>query len=220
MDIDLVAGVFGADGFQLLGHFAVIELGAGVGIDLQQLGADDGALEVIGHQTADMAGLEHVAAHQIEVLGGDAVFRHLADDRGRHHVATREAGFHHLDETHVRREQRRHRGAVDAGQEEHVIGDSLERLEELRRVDVAAVLGAQRDQHAVGTTERFAVFGEGLHVGVLQRNHLLEAGVDAQLRGGDAEQDRDGREQAEEEFATTEQQVGELLHEGLHGHVT
>ena len=70
------------------------------------------------------------------------------------------------------------RDVVDVFDRLGILGDVLHGLEE-RLVEHVAALVHHRDQDAVGAAEVLLVVQEGLHVFVLQRNLLLEAGVDA-----------------------------------------
>jgi hypothetical protein len=141
-DVDAVAVAAPDLFFELPRDVDVVERRAGVGVDLLQLGADDGARKVVGHQAADDARLQDVLAHLRQA------FRRRPEIRG-HHVAARDAVLDDLGEARVGGHQRAHLGAVDAGNEEHLVGDRLQRREELRGEDVAFP-GHQRDQDAVG----------------------------------------------------------------------
>jgi hypothetical protein len=76
-----VVGVLGADLLELLRHLGVVELLAAGGVDVEQVGAHQGGLQVVGHQAADLAGLGHVGSHLGQALGIG-----LKRD-GNHHLA-------------------------------------------------------------------------------------------------------------------------------------
>ena len=194
------------------GDLEVVEAFAGGGVDLEQLGGDDRAGEVVGHELADLAALDHVLADLFE-----SGRRGL--EVGRDHGAAREAVLDDLDEAHVGREERGDGGAVDAGQEEDLVGDLLERVEKLGLEDVV-VFDGERDDDAVGVAEGRLVLDEGLDVRVLGRELLEEAGVDVGARGEERHDQREGREQAQGRAAAGEDQrlegAGETVSEG-HG---
>ena len=65
-----------ADLLELARHFDVVEALPGVGVELLQPAAHDGAGEVVGHQPADDTSLDGVLAHPGEArLGGPEVRR-------------------------------------------------------------------------------------------------------------------------------------------------
>jgi hypothetical protein len=100
-------------------HRDEVEPVPGGGIELHQFGAHHRAREVIGDQPADDAGLEDVAPDAIESLGGGL---EIVGD----HVAGGDAVFDDLGVADVGREQRLHAAAIDAGQEEDLVGDVLD----------------------------------------------------------------------------------------------
>ena len=90
-------------------------------------------------------------------------------------------------------------------------------IEVLRGEDVA-VLGHHHHQHPVGTAEGLAILGEGLHVGMLQRQHLVEAGIDAQTRGGGGQAEGDQQEEDEDRGAVAEQRRRQPIAPAVAGH--
>ena len=185
-----------ADPLKLLRNFDVVEALAGVRVKLLQLGAHDRAAEVVRHQSPDDAGLDDVLANPREAgLVGLEVHRQ--------HVAGRDAVLHHLDEAHVRGEDGEHLGAVHSGQEEGRVGHLPQHREELGSEHVA-VARHHRDDHAVRAPELLAILEKGLHVLVLERHELGEAGVDAQPGGEPTHRESDDREHRDHETAPGE----------------
>jgi hypothetical protein len=203
------AGGFHAlpDGLQFRGNVNVIEFLSGLRIDLEQLGADNGAGEVVRHQLAEPAGLDDVFADLREAGRG----------RGEicgHDVAAREAILDDLDITHVGGEQRLDLGAIHPGEERGLIRDLFQLGEKLRREDVAFAHD-EGDEHAVRAAELALVFGEGLDVGMIGRQRLVETRVHAQVGGMPGHDCRQRREPADERQALAEDPGGELFdHDG------
>ena len=135
---------------------------------------------VVRHEPADPVGLEQVLAHLFQLL-------RRAREVGRDDVAAAEAVLDDLVVPHVRGEQRRDRAALDALDVEDFLGDLAQVLHELLVVDVA-LLVLQRHQHLVGAAEVRPVLQERLHVRVLERDHLGECRLHAQLARHRAEQ--------------------------------
>ncbi len=125
------------------------------------------------------------------------------------HVAAAEAVLDDLGVAHVRGEQRRHGAALDAGDVEDLLGHLAQRVHELLVVD-GPLLVLQRDQHLVGAAEVRLVLQEGRHVRVLQRDHLGERRLHAQLARHRAQQDGDQDEQDQQRLAVVEDPVGNL----------
>ena len=94
----------------------------------------------------------------------------------------------------VKREETR---AFDARYEEHFVGGAPQCVQEILVVDVAFALPAQVHQHAIRPREHAEVLGERLHVFMLERDHLEEAGVQFQMRTRVGEPDRDKEEEPE-----------------------
>ena len=184
--------------FEFAGHEDVVQRLAGVGIELEQLCADDRPAEIVGHQPADDLGLEDVLAHLGQAL------RCRLEVRGNH-VARGDTVLDHLGEAHVGREQRLHLCPVHAGDEEDLVGGPAQHLEELGSEDVP-LPDHQGDDDPVRATELLPVLGEGLHVIVLQRQQFAEAGVDADLGRRVAHVDGDQQEQADDPGSAGEDQ--------------
>ena len=158
-----------ADLLELARHLDVVEPLTGIGMELLQPAAHDGAGEIVGHQAADDAGLDGVLAHPGQArLGGPEV--------RRQHVAGNDAVLHHLDVAHVGSEDGEDLGPVDPGQEEHRVRYLLQHGEELGGEHVA-LRCRERDHHPVRVAERLPVLEEGLHVLVLEGHQLEEAGI-------------------------------------------
>ena len=220
VDLDLVVLVLLADGFELVGYLLVVQL-AVTRILGDQLGPDHGAGEVLCHQSADDAGLVDVRADGLEILGDGLEARRVGREGRRNHVAAGKTVLDDFHESHVRGEDRTHAGIVHLVNADDVVGDLLHGLHEWQREHVA-VARHDRDQYAVGATEFVLVLQEGLHVLMVERDLLLEAGVDLELAGkphhrhGDrGEQEQDQRPRTEDEaFAESMEGTGLL---GIHG---
>jgi hypothetical protein len=120
------------------------------------------------------------------------------------HVARLDAALDDLGVARVRRPERLHARAVHALDEEHLVGRDLERLEEFRREHVP-VARDHGDQEAVRPAELLLVVEVGADVLVLQRQLLVEVGVELQARRRDpAERDGDEREEGEDGAAVPE----------------
>jgi len=157
---------------------------AGGGVDLEELGADDGAGKIVGDQDAEFAGLDDVGADDAKILG-------CRRESGWDEIA---AGKNVVDDLHVKhrgREEGLDLGQVDAGEEEDGIGGAFEGGEELGSEDVS-IARHQRDDDAVGTTELGFVLLEGLDVGVVLRQHLAEAGINIGCRSKPAHEGGQG----------------------------
>ena len=105
-----------------------------------------------------------------------------------HHRPADEAFLVDLAPAHGRRPDRFHPGAVDVRHQEQFVVDLLEDFQVGRVEDVAVGV---LDHHAHGiaqAAQAAAALQVVLHVRLAVRNHLLEAGVDRQLRGLEAEQ--------------------------------
>jgi hypothetical protein len=160
--------------FELVSDSDVVERLAGVGIDLEKLGADEGTLEVVRNQPSDDTRLDDVLTNLLEALG-------RGFEIGRHDVAACDPVFDDLGKSDVGREKRAHPGAVHAGNKEDVVGRRLQGLEKPGSEDVP-LSGHERDEDAIRSAELFPVSHEGLHVLVLQGQELAEAGVDLHAR--------------------------------------
>ncbi|MND82399.1 hypothetical protein D3C80_742290 [compost metagenome] len=192
--MDLHVGVLGlvlvADLlFQLMGELAVVELQQlalvlRVRIGLQQWHVDDAGLEVVRHQAADLAGLEHVVAQLFQAGRGTVVG--LRDD-----LAAGEAFLGHLGPANARAPQGLQAGTVDTGDVEDLVMDLPQGLHVLLAEDVA-VDRFHRDTHGVAQVGQVvAVLDHLLDVGMMQRDHLLEAGGGPHLQGLPEEEDAD-----------------------------
>ena len=178
-DVNLHIGVLrfelGADFlFKLVREIAVIQreqmpLIFRVRVRLQQRDVDDARLEVVSHQTPDLAGLEHVVAQQVEAGIGPVVT--LRDD-----FTTGKAFFGHFGPAHAGAPQRFQSRAVDAGDVEHFVVDLTQGLHVLLGKDVA-VDRFHRDAHGVAQVGQVvAVFEHLLNERMLKRDHFFEAG--------------------------------------------
>ena len=190
---------FAADALQLVRDLDVVEPFAGVGVKLLQPGGNDRAGEVVRYQPPDETGLDDVLPQPGEAGLGRPEIR-------REHVAGGDAVLDHLDEPHVGGEDRIDLGPVDPRQEERRVGRLAQRGEEPGREHVA-LAGHHRDQHAVRPAELVAVLEEGLHVFVLDRHQLGEAGVDPEPRRLPPHGQGEERERRQHEAAPGEQQV-------------
>ena len=199
MDIDIrVRTGLAADAFELVRDVDVVEPLAGVRVELLKLRGDNRAGEVVRHQAPHDAGLDDVLAHPREAGFGGLEVR-------RQHVAGGDAVLHHFDVANVRSEDREDLGAVDAGQEERRVRHLAQGGEELGREHVA-VARHHRDHHAVRAAELLAILKEGLHVLVLDRHQLGEAGIDPQPGREPPHRQGGEHERREHEAAAGEQQ--------------
>jgi len=130
-----VGGDAGADFFEGGRDLGVVEFLAGSGIDLEELGGDDSAREVVGDELTEFAGLDDVFADLGEALG-------CGGEVGGDDVAAGEAVLDDLDEADVGRVERLDLGAVDAREVVSLVGDGLEGGEVVGGEDVA--LGGTR----------------------------------------------------------------------------
>ncbi|MCY1514751.1 hypothetical protein D9M68_493030 [compost metagenome] len=175
--------------FQLVGELAVIELQqlalvVRVRVGLEQGHVDDAGLEVVGHQAADLAGLEHVVAQLFQAGRGTVVG--LRDD-----LAAGEAFLGHFGPANARAPQGLQAGTVDTGDVEDLVMDLPQGLHVLLAEDVA-VDRFHRDTHGVAQVGQVvAVLDHLLDVGMMQRDHLLEAGGGPHLQGLPEEEDAD-----------------------------
>ncbi|WP_201313004.1 hypothetical protein [Dyella sp. EPa41] len=100
----------------------------------------------------------------------------------RHHRAATEALFRYLGPAHRRRPQRLDPGAVDAGGEEQVVVDLLQDFLVLRIEDVAVLVFHHHAQRIAQAAQLARVVQVVADIGMVARNHLLEAGVEVQPR--------------------------------------
>ena len=105
-----------------------------------------------------------------------------------HHRPADEALLVDLAPAHGRRPDRLHPGAVDVRHQEQLVVDLLEDFQVGRIEDVAVGVLDHHAHRIAQAAQAAAAFQVVLHVRVTVRNHLLEAGVDRQLRGLEAEQ--------------------------------
>ena len=198
-----------ANRFQLPRHLPQVETLARLGIVLLQGCDHHGGTLVVRHDAADPVRLEQVLAHAGELL-------RAAVEVGRDDVAAAETVLDHFVVADVGREERGHRAALDALDEEHLLRDLAERLHEFLVEDVAAAAVVDRDQHAIGAAEVRLELQEGLHVLVVERDHLGEARLYAQLARHCAEQDRHQDEDDQQELAPAEDPEGDPPDPALH----
>lgn len=147
VDGDVLAFELAADLFQALRNLVIVEFFSGLWVDLEQVGAHHGGLQIVADQRADLTGLGHVGAYL-----GQALFVGLEARRNQHlaHVAV----FGDLDVFHVRCEQRIHLAAVDAGREEDLVRHATQGFEKFLVIDIALpALPFHAHQNAVGSGE-------------------------------------------------------------------
>jgi hypothetical protein len=108
--------------------------------------------------------------------------------------------------------------AVDARDQEHLVGGLLHGLHEVGVVDVTRPLPAQVHQQHVGAGEVLHVVEHGAHVGMAHRDQLEEAGVQLDVGGAPAEKHRDEGKQDRQQVAPADQHVGETLDEAIQAH--
>ena len=123
---------------------------------LLQLGGHERAREIVGNKAADDAGFEDVVAHLVDA-------RRRGRETGRDHVTGLDAAFDDLHVAGIGGPQRLDPGAVDAGDEEDVVGRRLQGREIARRPHVP-VVGEHADKDAVGSAELLLVLDIGPHV--------------------------------------------------------
>ena len=73
-----------------------------------------------------------------------------------------------------------HGATVDAGQEKYLVRYRLDRMEKLRREDVA-LLGPDGNEEPIGTAEFPPVFQECMNIAMFERKVLFESRLDAKL---------------------------------------
>ncbi len=205
-DVDrvVVVLVLLPDRLELVGDLLVVDL---VEIAFgDEVGPDHRAGPVLGHQAADDVGLDDVAADGLEVFRRGLEALDVRGEGLRDDVAARQAVLDHFDEAHVRREQRARAGVVGGIEVDDLVGDVLQGLHELL-VEHVAVLRDHGHEHAVGAAELELVILEGLHVLVLQRHLLLEAGVHLELAGEIQHRQGDRREDDEDQRPVAENEV-------------
>jgi hypothetical protein len=117
---------------QLVGKFAVIEMNAAMWIEIVQLGAYDGAAEIIRHQLADLARLDDVGLYRFKPLS-------VRLERCRNDRAAGEPALYHFLVGGIRGEQAGYVRAVDAGEEKHLVRQPLQRVEKFRLKDIAVL---------------------------------------------------------------------------------
>ncbi|MNH01376.1 hypothetical protein D3C79_605950 [compost metagenome] len=201
LGLELFADLF----FQLMGELLVVELDLPalvlrVRVAFQQRHVDDAGLEVVAHQAPDLAGLEHVVAQRIEA------FRRAVVGVGDH-FATGEALFGDLGPAHAGAPQRLEPGAVDTGDVEHLVMDLAQGLHVVLVEDVA-VDRFHRDAHGVAQVGQVvAVLHHLFDERVFKRNHLLEAGRGADLRGLPEQEDAHQYAQGDDHGAIVEDQA-------------
>ena len=196
--------------FQVRGHLLIVQGLPGRRVTFDQLGTDQRTGEVVGHQTAHPPGFDDVVAYHRHPFRGRLEF-------GRHHVAAAESILDDLDITNIRREDGGYRRARHAGQEEHLVGGQTHRLEELRIEDVAFFLEQGHDE-LITAAEILFVLLQRLDVRMLQRQQLLEPGVDTQLERVIAHPYRQAGENQQHQPAIIEQQFFHAFGDGSPGH--
>jgi hypothetical protein len=178
------------NGLESGGDAAVVDAGSGARIDLEQLGADDRAGEIVGDELAELAGLEDVFANAGEVGGPGR-------ELGRNDVAAGESIFDDLDVANVGSEQRLHLRAIDRGQRCDFIGGAFQLGEEWRGENIT-LTHDQGDEHAVRAAKLALIFRERPDVGMVERQRFVETRVDAQM-GGEKRHDRRQRGESPDE---------------------
>ena len=152
---------------------AVVDALAGARIDVEQRHDQHRRLEVVADQAADDPGAGDVGA-QLLGRGGAAVVV------VGHHRAAAEALLGDLGPAHARCPERLHPGPVDAGGEEDLVVDLLERVLVLRVVDVAVRVLDDDAQRVAQAAQLGAAFQVVLDVRVAARDHLLEARAESE----------------------------------------
>ena len=193
---------------QRLGNAQIVELLPRGGIHLEELRADDGPGEIVGHQLADLARLDDVLADAGETFGGGL-------EIGRNDVAAGEAILDDFGVANVRREQGLDLGPVNPGQKEDVIRRVLEQLEEPGGEHVA-FLRHEGDKHAIGAAEFALILRERADVGMLERQTLVEARVDVEMRGVPPHDHREQAEHDHQKSTVAEDPVGEPFDSDFH----
>ena len=173
VDPDLVARKLIANRLEFVGDAEVVELLTSGRVELEELGGNDRGREVVRYEPPHVVALEDVLADLGEPLLGR--FEVVRDD-----VASRYAVLHHLGKADVGSVEGHHPGAVDAGDEEDLVGSFSEDLKKLGREDVPFA-GFDRNHDPIGAAKGVAVLEVSLHIGMLERQHLGEAGIDLEV---------------------------------------
>ena len=143
--------------------------------------------EIVADEAADQPRARDVAAQLLGRLRRAVVVV-------GHHRSAAKSFFGDFGPAHARRPQRLHPRAVDAGGQEELVMDLPERREVLRVVDVSFGVLHHDAQRVAEPAQLDAVVQVVLDIRVAARDHLLEAGVERQLRHREhAEQQRDHR---------------------------
>ena len=188
------------DPFELVRDFYVVEALAGVRVKLLQLGADD------SHRWKSFATRRPTIPALMMFSRTRAKPASLGSkSTGKTSPAAMPSSTTSM-KRHVGSEDREDLGPIHAGQEEGRVGHFPQAREELGGEHVS-VPRHQRDDHPIRAAELVAVLEEGLHVLVLERHQLGEAGIDAQTRGEPGHGQGDDREDRDDETAAGEEQV-------------
>ncbi|MNZ25266.1 hypothetical protein D3C78_424300 [compost metagenome] len=178
------------------------------GIGVGQLGHYHCSGMVVGHQAADESADDGALADT-----GDCCRIQIADrDIAAHHVFGFHPLFGDLHRTGVRRPQRGHAAAVNAGHEEQGLGQVIETSHRPGGPDVP-MAGAQHHDDAVGAEQYIAVLVEGLDECVFLGQLLVETGRHFQARGEHRHGQGNGRKRCECRQTMSEQDALEPEHQ-------
>ncbi|MCY1282274.1 hypothetical protein D9M70_311060 [compost metagenome] len=207
VDVHALGLVLAAQLFERVGEGLVVERLTGLRVEVEQRQVDDGRAQVARHQLADLAGAFDVGAQAVEALGA-------AVEAVRYYRAAIESLLGDALPAGRRGPQRPHERAVDAGHQVKVVVDLLQGLHVLGGEDVTALPGRQRHgdaQRVAGALEVLGVFEVRQGEGMVRRDGLEEAGVEAQAAGGDAEQQSQQQADADHQQTVVEQQPFETV---------
>ena len=167
--------VLGAHVFlQLMRQLPVVQGLAAGRVPVYQRRLDNAGAVVVGDQSAHLAGAQDVLSQLFHGPGGTVVMR--VDD-----LVTLEALLGDLDPAYIRGPQGAHAVAIDTGQVKHLVIDFLQQVQVLRVKNIAAGVFHRDLDGGPRGPQVCRVLHEGADEGVLHGNHLLEAGVRAQL---------------------------------------
>src|SRR5690606_4708890 len=177
MDTDTLTGIFVAHQLlQALGKQAIVELVAGLGVQLEQRRQDHGRAVIVGHQTADSARTRHIASHLLNSLG-------CAIEIVRHHQTTDDAVLGHLAPEYIGCPQGLHVAAVHPGDVEHLVIDFLQCEQEVSVINITSGIFDNYSQHITRFPQVLLVGEVVLDIGVAGRDHFLKARFQLYLRG-------------------------------------
>ncbi len=164
--LELLADLF----LKLTRERPVIDGLAGFRVPLEKRRVDDGRLEVIRDQRADLPGTQDVVAQLFQRIGRAIVTI-------RNHGPALEPFLGHFLPANIRRPEGLQPGAVNPIEIEHLVGDLLQGLHVLFFEDIP-VFVLHRDPYEVTEVREIVpVLHHIDDVGVLQRDQPLEAGI-------------------------------------------